>query len=109
MSKDLPPEFEKWLGDASERNAEMIKDSGAFLSIFTENYKEGALPLLQLGIAIMMDKPIILIIPKEHWGIKIPIHLEKIATLIKRVDFDDKKAMAKVTRQVSEIIAKGEL
>src|SRR6266403_4432408 len=100
MSSDFPPEFRKWLGNASESSAEKIKESGSFLAIFTDDYKKAALPLLQLGIAIMMDKPIILIVPKEHWNIKIPLHLEKIASLIKRVDFDDEKEMAKVTAEI---------
>lgn len=109
MSADFPPEFKKMLGEASEGSAKKIAESGSFLAIFTSNFKESAVPLLQLGIAIMMDKPIILLIPKEHWGIKIPIHLEKIASLIRRVDFDNEAEMAIVRRQIVEITEQGEL
>lgn len=109
MRDDFPLEMKKWLGDAAEGSAKKIAESGSFLAIFTDNYRQAAVPLLQMGIAIVMDKPIILIIPKEHWSTPIPHHLSKIATLVKRVDFDDEEAMNKVMAEVAEITKRGEV
>lgn len=71
----IRPELAKWV----ERTAQMMDRSKICLTIFTENYKNGIDSLLQLSLAMMLDKPIYLLVPE---GVKVPEHVKKIASAI---------------------------
>src|SRR5262247_2222615 len=58
-----------------------IKGSNIFLALVTENWKRDPEPLLQLGFAMMLEKPIYLTVPQDA---KIPRALERIADGIER-------------------------
>lgn len=64
---------------------EKIVSSKIFLSLLTENALRSPHVLIQLGIAILHDKPIFLVVEK---GVKVPEHLKKIAT---RIEFFESK------------------
>ena len=52
------------------------------------------LPLLQLGMAIMLDKPIVLLVRR---GAKVPNHLKKIAMSIEYIKDDSQKEIERAT------------
>lgn len=58
MKKNEEKEFNEWLKRAGKSSGDKIKDSAVFMSLFTANYEKDPLAALQLGIAIMLDKPI---------------------------------------------------
>lgn len=89
MSKDNK-ELKDWLKSAVAATGDKIEESDSFASIFTSNYKESPMCALQLGIAILLDKPLVIIADHKE---KIPKHLTKIAGLIHRVDLNDPKSM----------------
>lgn len=77
-------EFSKnWLKQAAVKSGEKIEQAEAFVSIFSMNYKENPLCALQLGIAMMLDKPIALLVIA---GTSVPKNLSKIAIAIEECD-----------------------
>lgn len=64
------------LKEAARRNAEMISGSKVFMCLFNEHMVEEVIPLLQMGLAIYMDKPIALLVPE---GVRVPHNLQKLA------------------------------
>lgn len=93
---DQETEFKKWLADAGKDSGEKIANSAAFIGIGTTNYMENPLCALQLGLAILMDKPIYMIVDKSR---PVPKALVKVADCIERVDMDS--AVDKVRAQKS--------
>lgn len=93
-------EFSKKLGEAAEGTAAKIGASQVFLSIFTDNFKESAVCLMQLGLAMVMGKPIILAAPE---GTEISPNLRKIA--LKIIWFNPKENdKAEVMKQIMEAL-----
>lgn len=76
---NLNKEERDFLKKVAILSGEKIESSECFLSLFTKNYKEDPVCALQLGIAILLDKPICLVVQK---GEEIPGHLKKIAFAI---------------------------
>jgi hypothetical protein len=90
-------EMDKWLKESVELNAPKMEASAMFVGLATKNYMKDPLCALQLGLAILMDKPIVIIADK---GEKIPEALVKIAKVIERVNMEDqadiKRAMGTI-------------
>lgn len=99
----LSPEDEKamneWLRAAVDRNVEPMRQSAMFVSIATKNFIKDPLCALQLGMAILMDKPIVIIADKNE---KMPEALVKIAKVIEKVDFDNKADFERAMTSVGE-------
>lgn len=74
MDKEKKEKFKKWW----VKNAGKLEGTDVFLSLFTEGYKEDYKCLAELGLAIMLDKPIALLVEK---GTKVPENLKKIAII----------------------------
>lgn len=91
-------ELKKWLEMNGPRNKEAIASCNTFAGIMTQNALEDPGVALQLGYALMLDKPIVLIVDKT---MQVPASLVKIARLIERVDtknpVDMERAGAAVT------------
>jgi hypothetical protein len=84
MSRSLDDrEWKRWLGQVAEENARQIGSSAVFLGLFTDNYRESATCLLQLGIAIMLDKPILMVVPPD---VEVPDNLRRVATAFCQID-----------------------
>lgn len=58
------------------KNKVMISNSNIFLGLLTKSYLVDERAVLQLGIGISLDKPIVILAEE---GIIIPKHLEKLA------------------------------
>jgi hypothetical protein len=72
-------EWNQKLKEAAERSAEKLADCSAFISLFSEKMAEEPVPVLQLGLAMLMDKPIYLLVPE---GAALPENLRKVAVRI---------------------------
>ncbi len=75
----------EWLKKATIESGKKIQSSEIFLSIFSESYKEDPLCALQLGIAIMLGKPIGLLVIK---GATVPETLKRLSSAIEIVEKD---------------------
>lgn len=54
--------YSQALRDAIQRNVDLINGCGTFVSLYSErmgDFVEGPMPAIQLAIAILLDKPII--------------------------------------------------
>lgn len=56
-----------------------LEDTSVFLSLLTNNYKKDPRCLIELGFAMMLEKPIIIVAPT---GTKIPRAILKIADVV---------------------------
>ncbi len=80
-----------------KNTAEKIHSSGIFMGLVTENFMDSGEVAMQMGFAILMDKPIGLLVLKNA---KVPEHLKKIAYHIEYVDPDEKDSMISASRRL---------
>ena len=73
---ELTKEEQEWLQAVAKSSGDMIKESKVFLSLFTANYEKDPACILQFGIAVLLDKPILLLVPK---GTSIPANIKRLA------------------------------
>lgn len=84
--------FNHYLRQVAERSGANIEQSGAFLSILSGNYKSDPKAVLEFGIAVLLDKPIYLLIPE---GTPIAENVKRLArgvAFFKKEDPDSLKA-----------------
>lgn len=75
-----------------KRNAESMGQSSIFAQIWNPDGEHEALYCMQLGLAIMMNKPVHLLVPK---GRELPENMRRLARSI--VEFDGKEDMERAT------------
>ena len=76
----------KSLVDYVERTAKALKESAVCLSLFTDDYNKGIDAIIQFGLALMLDKPIYLIVAE---GTEIPEKVKRVADGIRYFKKDD--------------------
>lgn len=96
----MRPDLEKWIVGMADRMGE----SAICLSIFTDDYKKGIDSLLQFAVAVMLDKPIFLLVQE---GTTIPERVKRVADGIEfyKRDADGsslKEASTRLLRQATE-------
>lgn len=98
MSNDKE-QFNEWLKKASEGSLPKLEQSSVYAGIATENFLKDPVCALQLGYAILLDKPIVLIADKT---MQLPASLVKVAKLIERVDIKSQEDMSRASKAVAE-------
>lgn len=93
----MSPEDTEWLRQAVERSGEKIAASTIFLSLFTEGYAKDPVAVLQLGIAVALDKPIHILAP---YGVELPANIRRLARTVSRYDPDDIESLKAATESV---------
>lgn len=93
----IPPEVKQ----AAERTADAMSKSHVYAGIVTDAFVKDPMCAMQLGFALLMDKPIILIIDKET---KVPERLVKMAQLIERVDVKNEAEMNRATASIQKFM-----
>ena len=94
------PDLEKWIVGMAGKMGE----TAICLSIFTDDYKKGIDSLLQFSVAVMMDKPIFLLVPE---GTTVPERVKRVADGIEFYQKDSdgksiKEASIRLLRQATE-------
>lgn len=79
MSGTMAENDNEWAKNVVENSGKKIAKSDVFCSIFTNDYMKDPQCALELGISLLMDKPIVLVV-KE--GTSIPKRLKQIAECI---------------------------
>lgn len=72
----LTDEEKAWLKKAAKASKDRIKSSQVFLSIWSEGLQKDPLCALQIGLAVLMDKPIGIIAPE---GQALPLSLLRVS------------------------------
>lgn len=108
MTDDL--EMRRRLREAVRRNLPALESSSIFLAIFSRSYEDDALAVLQFGLAVLMDKPIYLVVER---GREIPENVKRLCRRLEYYDPNDKAATleeatkAIIASAVSEAVPKG--
>jgi hypothetical protein len=90
---DIPSQDRAHWARAYLENHDGIKSSEFFLMLCPDKPLESALQAMQLGVAILMDKPIIVLADQLD---KIPKSLRKIAVVVETYDKNSPGKAAKV-------------
>lgn len=90
-SRRRPDDDDEWLRAAVERTLGPLRESGIFLAIFSTDYVKDARAVLELGLAILLDKPIALVIRP---GQVIPTNIRRLAVAVEELDPDRPDAPA---------------
>lgn len=87
------------LCEYAEKMAKRMGESAVCLSLFTENYKKGIDSLIQLVVAIMLDKPLYLLVEK---GTVVPDKIKRIADGLEYVDMENPDETFAATQRLLE-------
>jgi hypothetical protein len=85
---------EDFLRQAVRRSAEKMSDSALFLALFTKDYERDAVAVLQLGLAVLLDKPMGFMVQK---GTPIPENVRRMARAIVEYEHVDDVGVATET------------
>jgi hypothetical protein len=96
---DLDDNGKEWLEKVAKDSYSKIESTTVFVSILSPESASDPACLLQIGCAVMMDKPILLLVLD---GTEIPKHLEKIATIEKLKDLSNEE-MERAIQRIKEI------
>jgi hypothetical protein len=83
---------------AARRNAEAMKNSAIFLVIFNEDMIREVIPLIQMGLAVYLDKPVYILCPESR-VLQIPENLRRMSQKLEIFPDDNMEEMqAAITR-----------
>lgn len=93
MPRKSEREFEEYVRAAVRRNLPKIEESAIFLAIMSDDYEKDAVACLQFGLAVLLDKPIYLLVKR---GMKIAENVRRMAHGLEEYDtLDDYEYAAK--------------
>jgi len=96
-------EWDRFIRHHHEHTVKAMESSAYVMSLVPDKDKVDVKFAVELGLAIMLDKPIIaMALP----GVNVPPGLRKVATAIIVVDLDTEAGQAEATRQLKEAMAK---
>lgn len=90
--------YEQSLRDAVRRNLPPMKNSAIFLAIMTDNYERDSLAVLQFGLAVLLDKPIYILVRKGH---PIAENVRRLASGIEEYETEE-ECMTATTRLLTQ-------
>jgi len=93
----------EWLLRIIDSKAHGIKNSKVFFCLYSKNYHLNPQSALELGIAMMLDKPIAVIAVDDQ---DIPNNIQKAAFLVERITAEDKTDIEKTIEKISVILNK---
>lgn len=95
-------ENEKQFREFAETSERQIRASAMFISIYSKSYHQDAMCALQLGMAVMMDKPIYLLLER---GQALPAHLKRIARKVEEFAPGDEAGLERATKALCDAAA----
>ena len=104
MPSEYGPEFDEFVDRARKELVPKIEGSDAFVSITPLGIEEGKVDIkfaLELGLAILYDKPIIVCTPP---GRKIPAKLIKVGDRFVEYDLNDENSKVRLTNTIKEVL-----
>lgn len=93
------PRLKAYLAHAQEEMFPKMKDSALSITILTD--KPDPKVCLELGAAILFDKPLIILVPRE---MKVPANLKRCAAAIIQGDPNDPAVRAQMQDAISRVI-----
>lgn len=102
---DEGEEWERFAAHQREHTVKAMESSAYVISLIPSADKVDVKFAVELGMAIMLDKPIIAMVQP---GVDIPPGIRKIATAIIVADLDTETGQQQATRQLKEAMARFE-
>jgi hypothetical protein len=94
------PEFKAYEKRCHEKLLPMMEGSAIMMSLVPKDLKTDVKFATELGFMIMMEKPIIALIPP---GTRVPLGLAKVATEIVEGDIDDPTMQERLMAAISRV------
>src|SRR5262245_52293510 len=95
------PHIDEALQEAAKRNAEAISGSAVFVVMFNETMIDEVIPLIQMGLAVYMDKPVYILVP-ESKVLQIPENVRRIARGLEVYKDDDLDSLKDATLRLMD-------
>jgi hypothetical protein len=94
-------EIDQRLKDAAKRSFEGIQEAATFLALFSDDMREDPICLMQMGLAVYLNKPIVLLVPE---GVEVPENLLMMARKIEyfRRDPEDMTSLEAATNRLTD-------
>lgn len=96
MKPEEREQFNREWADTLKENVEKITDSEIFLGMMSGKFDD-PLQCLQFGIAVMLDKPIYLVVAE---GTKLPRNLLRMAQKVEYVAWGDTDSMSAAVNRI---------
>ncbi len=93
-------EFES-LKRIAKENLEIIEESHVFLAICTDNFTDNPICLMQLGLSLLLDKPMFLLFAK---GFAPPKNLIRALAGYEFIENDDENSIREATKKLKDRI-----
>ena len=92
---------EQRLKTIAERNFEAIKDSAIFMALFNDEMHKDPVCLMQMGLAVYLDKPVLLLVPE---GARLSQNLLMLARKIEyfKRDPKDMRSFEAATKRLTQ-------
>lgn len=90
-------EFKRWLQRITKNSGSRIEQSSVFLSIYTIDYEREPQCALELGIAVLLDKPIYLLAPE---GLKVAENVQRLARGLERYEAGNSDSLEAATKRL---------
>jgi hypothetical protein len=97
LKDDWNPDVQRAIG----RSIEGIDSSAMFLQLYNKNLADEPLALMQLGYALMIGKPIGVLVKK---GEEVPEKLRAAADLVEEFDPEDPQSLTAATKKLLSIL-----
>lgn len=95
--------FRKSYKQVSEQSYNLMKDSAVYLGMITPEFFKDPICLLQLGLAVLLNKPLYLLVRKN---VPIPQSLRNIASAIEIVEDDSIEAYQRASKRLLDKASK---
>jgi hypothetical protein len=82
--------IDKALRDAIHRNFKGLSGSQTFCLLWNDKMVDEVIPIIQMGLAVFLDKPIVVLMPK---GATLSANVRAMATAIEEFDPDNEASM----------------
>jgi hypothetical protein len=87
------PFWQEFVRNVRDNTMQMVADSHATVSIYPAHAETDVKFAVELGLSIMYDKPLIVLVPP---GVRIPVHLQRVADEIVVCDIDTEDGQSKL-------------
>lgn len=83
--------------DAAERNFRAISDSTVFCVLWNEKMVDEVIPLLQMGLAVYLDKPMYFLVPR---GQQVPMNVRRLAIGFEEFEYGNEASLGEAMRKL---------
>lgn len=88
------------LVEATRRNAKAIANANVFAVLWNDKMVEEVVPLIQMGLAVYLDKPIVVLVPT---GVTVPMNMRRLALRVEEYYPNDQASLTAATKRALQV------